>query len=176
MKVKGDESKTMQSSKLQSPKDLFIHELGGMYDAEQKIAQMLPMMAQETNNPQIKNALQQHEQETKQQINNLEQCFQVLGMQPASVACMTVAGLKQEHDTFLKEKPSEEVLNLFNLDAADKTEYFEIASYKGLIEKANLMSQRECISLLQQNLRQEEAMAQKVETLSHEIGKQAITR
>src|SRR5258708_3834086 len=168
MKVKGDESKAMQSSKLQSPKDLFIHELGGMYDAEQKIATMLPVMVQETNNPQIKNTLQQHERETKQQISNLEQCFQVLGVQPASVACLTVAGLKQEHDTFLKEKPSEDVLNLFNLDATDKTEYFEIASYKGLIEKANLMNQRECVSLLQQNLKQAEAMSQKVETLSRE--------
>lgn len=33
---------------------------------------------------------------------------------------------------------------MFDLGGAPKTEHYEIASYRGLIEKANLMGQQEC--------------------------------
>ena len=157
---------------MKSPKDLFVHEMSDMYDAEQRILQMLPMMAQECNNSQVKNALTQHEQETRQQILNLEQCFQLLGMQPDRSACYAIAGLKQEHDAFLKEQPTGDLVTMFDLGGAAKTEAYEIASYRGLIEKANRMSQPQCVQLLRQNLQQEEAMAQRVETISHQLTQQ----
>ncbi len=87
-----------------------------------------------------------------------------------------VAGLKQEHDAFLKEKPANDLLVMYDLGGAAKIEQYEITSYKGLIEKANLMGQKECTQLLQQNLTQEEAMAKKVEMLSQQLGQQLMTR
>jgi ferritin-like metal-binding protein YciE len=159
---------------IQSPKDLFIHELEDIFDAEQRISKMLPLMANECNNPQVKSAFEQHQQETLEQITNLEECFKILGIKPKTATCAAVAGLKQEHDSFLKEKPSEDVLTMFDLGGAAKTEYYEMASYKGLIEKAQLMGQQQCVNLLQQNLSQEEAMAKRVETLSKQLGKQMI--
>ncbi len=159
---------------MKSPQELFLHELGDMYDAEQRIAKMLPEMAKECNNAQLKNAFQMHEQETQQQIRNLEQCFQVLGSKPEKAACTAIAGLKQEHDTFLKENPSEDILSMFDLGGASKTEYYEMASYKGLIEKATMMGQQQITQLLQQNLQQEEAMARRVEQLSRQLGQQMI--
>jgi ferritin-like metal-binding protein YciE len=155
-------------------KDLFIHELGDIYDAEQRILKMLPTMAQECANAQVSNAFQQHEQETRQQVLNLEQCFQILGVSPqqAKERCAAVEGLKQEHDSFLKESPSQDILTMFDLGGACKTEYYEIASYRGLIEKATLMGQQQVAQLLQQNLQQEEAMAQRVEQISKVLGQQ----
>lgn len=157
---------------LQSPRDLFVYELQGMYDAEQRILQMLPVLAQETENVQVKQALQQHESETRQQVTNLEQCFQMLGVQPKGVPCQVVAGLKQDHDSLLKEKPTPEVLSLYNLGGAAKTESYEIAAYKGLIEIATLLGDKQCVPLLQQNLRQEEDMLKRVEQLAKQVGKQ----
>ena len=55
---------------VQTQKELFLHELGDIYDAEQRITQILPEMVQEAQDPDIKKALQQHITETKQQINN----------------------------------------------------------------------------------------------------------
>ena len=159
---------------MKSPQELFLHELGDMYDAEQRIVKMLPELAKECNNAQLKSAFEQHEQETQQQIRNIEQCFQVLGSQPEKSACQAIAGLKQEHDTFLKEKPSDDILTMFDLGGASKTEYYEMASYKGLIEKASMMGQQQVCQLLQQNLQQEEAMAKKVEQLSRQLGQQLL--
>jgi ferritin-like metal-binding protein YciE len=155
---------------MQSPKDLFIHELGAIFDAEQKLSKMLPIMAQQSNHPEVKDAFELHEQETLQQISNLEQCFHAIGVTPEKATCQAVAGMKAEHDSFLKEKPSADILTMYNLGAGAKSEHYEIASYKGLIEQANLLGQMQCAQLLEQNLTQEEAMAHKIEQLSHKIG------
>ena len=159
-----------------SPQELFLHELGDMYDAEQRISKMLPVMAKECENPQVRSAFEHHLEETQHQIQNLEQCFQALGTKPEKASCDTIAGLKKEHDSFLKEDPSAEILTMFDLGGASKTEYYEIASYKGLIEKATLMGQQACVSLLQENLRQEEAMAKKVEQISKQLGQQMAAK
>jgi|SRR6266436_5881789 len=161
---------------VQSMNELFMTELGDIYSAEQMILLMLPELAKESDNPQAREAFQLHEQETRQHVRNLEQCFQILGQQPSKMACYAVAGLKQEHDTFLKEKPSPAILTAFDLGAACKTEYYEMASYKGLIEKATLMGQQQVAQLLQRNFEQEQAMAQRLESISRQLSQQMIQR
>lgn len=161
---------------VQNPTQLFMEEMGSMYNAEQIILQMLPQMAKESNNQQATNAFQMHEQETRQQIQNLEQCFQILGERPPKVACYSVAGLKQDHDEFVKENPTQDILTAFDLDATYKTEHFEIGSYKGLIDKANMMGQSQVANLLQQNFQQEQAMAQRVEQLARQVDQQIIQK
>lgn len=159
---------------MQNQNDLFVHELSDMYDAEQRILQMLPAMASESISPDLKSAFQRHEQETRQQVLNLEQCFQQLGAQPDRSACYAIAGLKQEHDAFLKENPTQELLTMFDAGGAAKTEAYEIASYRGLVEKANMMGQPQCAQLLKQNLDQEVAMARRVEQITHQLDQQMI--
>src|SRR5215469_1123627 len=127
---------------MQTPMDLFVHELGDIYDEENRLLQILPALADEASNPQVKNAFLQHLRETQQQVQNLEQCFQALGQQPQRETCAAIQGLKQEHDTFVKENPSPQVLDMFDLGAGLKTEYYEMASYQGLIEKAQLLGQQ----------------------------------
>ena len=161
---------------IQSPTQLFLEEMGSMYSAEQIMLQTLPQMAKESNNQQATNALQMHEQETRQQVQNLEQCFQILGERPPKVSCYAVAGLKQEHDEFVKENPTQDILTAFDLDTAYKTEHFEIGSYRGLIDKANMMGQPQVANLLQQNYQQEQAMAQRVEQISRQMGQQMIKK
>jgi ferritin-like metal-binding protein YciE len=157
---------------MQTPMDLLMHELGDIYDEENRLLQILPALASEASNPQIQNAFQQHLRETQQQVQNLEQCFQALGQQPQRETCTAIQGLKQEHDSFVKENPSAQVLDMFDLGAGLKTEYYEMASYQGLIEKCRLMGQQNCAQLLQQNYLQEHAMAQEIIQLSQQLGQQ----
>lgn len=157
---------------MQRPEELFLHELSDMYDAEEHIVKMLPKLAEEAGNTEVRSAFQMHEQQTREQIQNLDQCFQLLGAQRQKVTCDAVLGLKKEHESFLKEKPDEAILTMFDLGAASKTEHYEIASYEGLIAKAQMMGQQSVARLLEQNLRQEQEMAQKVSQLSHQLGQQ----
>lgn len=158
---------------MQRPEELFLHELSDMYDGEEHILKILPKLAEESGNSEVRSAFEMHEQQTREQIQNLDQCFQLLGAERQKVTCDAVLGLKKEHDSFLKEKPDDAILTMFDLGAASKTEHYEIASYEGLIAKAQLMGQQSVARLLEQNLRQEQEMAQKVSQLSQQLGRQA---
>jgi ferritin-like metal-binding protein YciE len=159
---------------IQSPRDFFFYDLCAMYDVEQKLAQMLPQMAQECQNAQASEAFLLHEKETREHVRNLEQCFQILGTEPRPVENYTIDGLKRDHDTFLQQQPPAEALLLFNLYAGYQSEYIEIAAYHSLIDAATILGLPQCAQLFQQNLLQEIEAAKKLWTLGHSIGAQQL--
>lgn len=160
--------------KLDNPKDLFIYELSAMYDGEKKIAEMLSEVAGKVDNKTLAQMLRTHQKETQQQAKNLEQCFEQLGTTPQKVSCGTVEAIHKEYNHFVDQKPSKDVLTMFALGGAAKIEHFEIASYRGLVGKAMLMGETECIQLLETNLLQEEETAGKLERFAHELGQQML--
>ena len=60
-------------------RELFVHELSDAMSAEQQILKMLPELRKEALNPELAQALKEHEQETKGQIKNLEDVFKQIG-------------------------------------------------------------------------------------------------
>jgi ferritin-like metal-binding protein YciE len=157
---------------IQSPRDLFYYDLCAMYDAEQKLVQVLPQLAQECMDNQARDAFTQHEQETRQHVRNLEQCFQILGSQPMALENHTINGLKQDHDTFVQQQPPREALTMFDIDAGYQSEHIEMAAYHRLIDAADSMGLQQCVPLFQQNLQQEEAAAKKLSTIAHQLNQQ----
>ncbi len=143
-----------------------------MYDAEQKLVEMLPLLAQECLNAEARDAFMLHEQETRQQIRNLEWRFQSFGSQPSMMENHTIAGLKRDHDTFLQQRPPREALTLFNLHVGYKSEYIEIAAYHNLIDAANSLGLQQCVQAFQQNLQQEMEAAKKLGTIAHQFSVQ----
>jgi ferritin-like metal-binding protein YciE len=158
---------------LETPRDLFIHELSDTMSAEHIILGILGEMQNETENSDVKAAVKHHETETKQQIRNLEKVFKQLGEEPEKTTCHAAEGLKKEHDALGEEKPSPLVLELGNLAGAAKTEHYEIASYTALIQMAKDLGEKEVADLLKENLDQEKEMAKQVESLAKELGKEA---
>lgn len=163
-----------QTVMIQSPRDLFMYDLCVMYDVELKLVQMLPVMAQECLDAQAREAFTQHEQETRQHIRNLEQCFQMLGNTPAPLENHTIAGLKQDHDTFLQQRPPVEALTLFDLHAGYQSECLEIAAYHNLIDEATSLGLLECVQLFQQNLQQEVNASRKLSEIAHQFEQQQV--
>jgi ferritin-like metal-binding protein YciE len=156
-----------------TPRELFVHELSDAMSAEQQILRMLPELQKEAQMPEVKQALKEHEQETKQQVKNLEAVFKQIGEKPEQTTCYGIKGLADEHQALHEEDPSPQVLELANLTGAAKTEHYEMVMYTGLIQMARDLGEREAAGLLQENLDQEKAMAKRVEALAKEAGKQA---
>ncbi|MDD6791603.1 MAG: DUF892 family protein [Thermobifida fusca] len=144
--------------KLETPRDLFVHEMSAMRTGEAVIADML----------------RHHQQETQQQIANLEQCFRAIGATPQRVPCAAIEALRQEFREFAGMNPSPQVLTMFALGGALKVEHYEIAAYRGLVGKAMLMGETTCIQLLETNLLQEEETAGKLERFTHEMGRRML--
>jgi ferritin-like metal-binding protein YciE len=152
---------------LTSPEELFVHELKDMYYAEQTLTKVLPTLAKESTDRELTKAFTHHLEETKAQIKNLEQVFANLGKPARGEKCPGIEGIKEEHETFMKENdPTPELLDVHLTGAAARAEHYEIAAYTGLIDKARALGERDSVKLLQENLRQEKEAAKKVESIS----------
>jgi ferritin-like metal-binding protein YciE len=160
---------------MNTPRDLFLHELADTLSAEHIIAKMIPPIAGKVKDEELRDAMRAHAKETKQHIKNLEACFKALSEQPEQMVCHGAEGLQKEVDAFLEEQPVAEILTLFAAGAAGKTEQYEIESYTGLIDMAKLLGEKEVVKLLQENLKQEQAMSKTVEAVEKRLGKELIT-
>src|SRR5690242_17732315 len=160
------ERKKEKRMAIQNPRDLFLYDLRAMYDLEQQMAQMLPLLAQECMDNEAREAFVTHEAETRQHITNLEQCFQILGSQPAMLENNAAAGLAKDHDNFLQQQPPPQALILFDVRAGYLNECLEIAAYRNLIDAASGLGLSDCVLLMQQNLQQEINAAQKLSAIA----------
>lgn len=152
----------------------FMHELGDIYDAENQFLQAQQELAQHATDQTLKSAIQTHIQETEQQVQVLEQVYSTLGQQPERVMCHAARGLVSEAQQTLSEAQKPELRDCLIASAASKVEHYEIASYTGLIMGAQQMGQNEVVSLLEQNLQQEQMTAQLLEQTAPQLTQRAM--
>ncbi len=152
----------------------FLHELGDIYDAENRFLRGMQQMVEQASDPQLKQMIEQHIAQSQQQAKNLEQGFQLLGQQPKAETCQAAQGLVAEAQTVMQEAQSPAIRDCLIASSALKNEHYEIASYRGLIVGAQQMGQQELVSLLQQNLQQEEQTAQRIEQSTPQLLQKAM--
>lgn len=153
-----------------------LHELADIYDAEHQFLEAQQQMISQANANTIKTMLQEHIQQTEQQIKNLEQVFQALGQQPKREKCSGASGIVSEGNKLLKEVSGNPALiDLAIAGSQAKVEHYEVASYRGLVMGAEQMGQQQILSLLRENLQQEEQTAQRVEQSTPQLIQQAMS-
>ena len=165
-------------AEITTPRELFLHELGDILYVEEKLAQeVLPKLINEVQHDEFRTALENHLEETRGHIENVEQVFSTLGESPKAEECIGFEGLKQEKEE-LTGKVSEMLVDAVNAGAAARTEHYEIAAYSGLIEKARALGEQDVVNLLDENLKQEKEALRQVEsvekTLRDEIKSGAV--
>jgi ferritin-like metal-binding protein YciE len=137
--------------------DLFVHTLQDIYYAEQQIIKALPKMIAKVQDAQLKNALESHLGETKNQVTRLEQVFQMHGETPKAVTCPAIDGIIDEAQAIMSDASDHEVLDAAALAAAQAVEHYEITRYGTLIAWARQLGRSDCASVLQQTLEEEKA-------------------
>lgn len=150
--------------KMTEPKELLKHELGDLLYAERRFLTSTRGLAREANDPEIKQRLEQHVDETQTQIERLERAFEAIGEKAKAERCEAAIGLREEHKSFkTEEKPSQPILEAFDLGSGLRVEHYEIAGYRSAIAIATALGEAECASILQQSLAEEEDMARFLE-------------
>ena len=96
-----------------------------------------------------------------------------MGMSAKGEDCPGIDGIKEEHDTFMREHdPSSELVDMFVTGAAARTEHYEIAAYTGLVGMAESLGATKAAGLLEKNLEQEKKALEKVERISKRLLKE----
>jgi len=154
---------------MESIEELFEHELKELLGGEQSLLDALEQMAQETSDREIRKAYVQHRKETQGQIKRLEKIFKSLGQKAEAETCAGIEGLIKEKKVLTREKPTEELLEFFNIGAAQKVERYEITAYENLIDMADKLGMSDAVELLEQNLQEEEAALNKLKSIASEF-------
>ena len=68
-----------------------------------------------------------------------------------------IQGLIREKRLLMREKPTPELLEFFNVGAGQKVERYEITAYENLIDMADKLGISDAVELLEQSLLEEEA-------------------
>jgi ferritin-like metal-binding protein YciE len=157
---------------LESLRDLFEIELRYAYDCEQKLVKKgLPTMIQNCSSPELRRGLEQHLQETKNQVTRLERVFSIVGAEAKTDS----NDIFDEMSSAVKDSISHTQDGSPVRDAAlivngNQVEHYEMAVYGSLVSFARHLGLQEAATLLQQTLDEEKAADAKLT----EIGEQLI--
>jgi len=154
---------------MQTGREFFIHGLTDIYDAEQQLVEALGELEQDSSLSQLKKAFASHRAQTEKQVQRLRQCFEILGEQPEATECHGIRGIIQEKKSFMEEEPSPDLIDVFNVGGAIKTEQYEIAEYESLIDLAEELRENKVAKLLGQTLKEEEATLKKMQQFEKKV-------
>ena len=159
--------------KVTDARDLLLYKLRVVYAAEKTIEGMLPKLAREAHNEELRTGFERHLEETREQVRNVERAFELLGEKPQRGKAPVAEALELEHKGFAGEASDDvlpEVLDMVALGSAVATEHHEIAAYESVLTLAESLGARELVEPLEQNLRQEQNMLQQVQRLAKRLG------
>jgi ferritin-like metal-binding protein YciE len=141
--------------KLDSLQTLYIEELRDLYNAESQLVKALPKMAKGASHQELKQAFEDHLEQTKEHVERLEEIFKRLEQKPTGKTCKAMKGLIEEGSEILGEDGDESVLDAALIGAAQRVEHYEIAAYGTVRTFANMLGEEEAAELLQETLDEE---------------------
>jgi ferritin-like metal-binding protein YciE len=156
---------------LSDPRALFVHKLGAALTMEKTVLQMLQKLQRTAQSAELRERFAHHEEETRGQVQNLERTFRALGITPQGERSAAIEGLKTEADE-LMEQTDDSIVDAVLLSAAAATEHHEIAVYEALLTAAEELDEDDVVSLLQENLDQEEHTLKTVEKAQQKLVRQ----
>ncbi|CAN5417636.1 ferritin-like domain-containing protein [soil metagenome] len=148
--------------------ELLVDELKDLYSAENQIIKALPKMAKATSSPELKRAFERHLEETRRQVDRLEQIGEHLEIKLTGKKCKGMEGLIEEGKEMIGEL-EDEALDAGLIGAAQKVEHYEIASYGTARTHAEVLGYSKVARLLQQTLNEEFATDKKLTQLAENI-------
>ena len=148
--------------KLDSLENLFLHEIRDLLSAEKQLVKALPKMAKGAANATLQDAFHEHLEQTKNQVQRLEQVFQIMGKPARAEQCKAMEGLIEEGAELLEEEGSEAVKDAAIIAAAQRVEHYEIAGYGSARTLTEMLHQEEAADLLQQTLDEEKETDRKL--------------
>lgn len=154
---------------------LFIHDLSDAYSAEKQMTRSLPKLARAATDEGLVSAFETHLDETRSQVERIEQIAELLQLKLKRVRCEGMAGMIDEGDSLMDLVEKGPVLDAALIGAARKVEHYEIAGYQSLCTLAKQLGHTDAIQLLEASLAEETATDGKLSALAEaQIAEEAV--
>lgn len=152
-----------------SLRELYVEQLKDLYDAEHQIIKALPKMIDKAESEELKDALNEHLEVTKEQAKRIERVFRNMGEEAKAEKCKGMQGVLEEGDDLIGDIEDPEVRDAAIIAAAQRVEHYEMAGYGTARTYADQLGEDEAADLLQQTLDEEKEADRKLTKLSSEI-------
>jgi ferritin-like metal-binding protein YciE len=143
------------ASKPKTLDDLFHDTLRDIYYAEKKILKALPKMQRAASAKELKAAFEKHQAQTEDQIERLEQVFEIIGKPARGKTCDAIEGIIAEGEEIAEEFKGTPALDAGLISAAQAVEHYEITRYGTLKRWATELGMKEAAALLNKTLQEE---------------------
>jgi ferritin-like metal-binding protein YciE len=161
---------------MKSLDDLFYGLLQDIYFAEKQLLKTLPKMAKEASNQELSEAFLKHRDQTEEQIQRLEQAFEIIEKKPRGKKCDAILGIIEEGKEVIEEVDDADTLDAGLIGAAQAAEHYEIARYGTLCAWAKQLGKPQIARLLHQTLEEEKQTDELLTQLAERgINKEAMT-
>jgi ferritin-like metal-binding protein YciE len=145
-----------------------VDDIRDLYHAEKQLVKALPKLAKASSHEDLREAIEMHLEETREQVTRLEEVFSALGEKVQAKTCEGMQGIIQEGSNLIEEEEGGAVLDAAIIAAAQRAEHYEIGSYGTCAAWARLLGLDEVVSLLEQTLEEEKAADKKLTALAEQ--------
>lgn len=152
-----------------SIEELLIEELKDLHSAENQITKSLPKLAEAATSPDLKKAFEHHLKETENQVQRLNQAFEILGIKPKDKTCDGIKGILSEGSEMLHGTKTGEIRDAALISAAQRVEHYEMAAYGSVRAYAEQLKRHDIATLLQETLDEEKAADKKLTEISAKV-------
>jgi ferritin-like metal-binding protein YciE len=145
--------------KIKDFRGLFETGLRYAYDCEQKLVKKgIPSMIEASTSTELRNALEQHLQETQNHVTRLERVFSLVGAEAKTEDNDIIDEMKDAADDMVSATEEGSPLrDAALIVAGNSVEHYEMAMYGSLVSFARQLGLSEVASVLEQTLNEEKA-------------------
>ncbi len=146
---------------------LFVHKLGQQYYVERELIDTLDEMALNASNDRMSRGFADHRDETRTQVERIEDAFDALGERPEAREDPVLDALETERRTLEDQITDDDLLDMVYLNAGMMTERVEMTAYEGLSMLATELELGNDVQTpLEANYDEEKSAYRELDTLS----------
>jgi ferritin-like metal-binding protein YciE len=166
-------SKGASKSSKDTLEDIFEGILKDMYWAEKFLTKALPRMAKASHNEELREAFDDHLEQTLRQVERLEKCFDIIETKAVGKKCAAMEGLVKEGAELIEEYEKGNARDAALIAAAQKIEHYEISAYGTLRTMATVLGKMQCAELLEATKDEEAETDEKLTVIAERINQMA---
>jgi Mn-containing catalase len=157
--------------------ELLVEQLQDLLSAEGQLVKAIPTMIEAAHARGLRQCLEEHLEETREQLTRVQECLAALGSDAKAKPCKGMAGLLKEGEEVIREGQEKEPegADLALIAAAQKVEHYEISGYKTARTLAGQIGAQDVARLLNITLGEEETAESLLTQIARELMSESRT-
>jgi ferritin-like metal-binding protein YciE len=157
------------ATKQKTLQDAFYETLKDVYYAEKQSVRALKKSAKAAEHEELRQAFETHVEESANQVERLQQVFEIIGKPARAKTCEAMQGLTSEMEEDLEDFGGTPAADAVLAGCAQAVEHYEIARYGTLKTWAYQLGYEDAAKLLDETLQEEKKTDQLLSQIAERI-------